>query len=287
VKVIDVSCFQGQIDWSKVKTDCEGAILRVGYRGYGSGTIVTDIRFMDNARGAILNGIPVGVYFVTQAINTTEAVEEAVYTLKMIKGFKISLPVFIDSDNGNGGRARADHGKLSRAARTRILKAFCTEIKKAGYKAGIYASESWYKNDLEIEELNDFYLWVAKYSNTAPSIKYDAWQHTDRGTIRGITGYVDMSQFKEGSANKTLQELKAGDGRIKVNGVTIAGNGEFIDHNLIEASPLTQLEYHTIKGGETLTSIAKKYGTTVDKLVEFNQIKNPNMIYAGEKIRVH
>jgi GH25 family lysozyme M1 (1,4-beta-N-acetylmuramidase) len=287
VKVIDVSCFQGQIDWSKVKTDCEGAILRVGYRGYGSGTIVTDIRFMDNARGAILNGIPVGVYFVTQAINTTEAVEEAVYTLKMIKGFKISLPVFIDSENGNGGRARADHGKLSRAARTRILKAFCTEIKKAGYKAGIYASESWYKNDLEIEELNDFYLWVAKYSNTAPSIKYDAWQHTDRGTIRGITGYVDMSQFKEGSANKTLQELKAGDGSIKVNGVTIAGNADFIDDNLVEATPLTQLEYHTIKGGETLTSIAKKYGTTVDKLVEFNQIKNPNMIYAGEKIRVH
>lgn len=287
MKVIDVSCFQGQIDWSKVKTDCEGAILRVGYRGYGSGTIVTDIRFMDNARGAILNGIPVGVYFVTQAINTTEAVEEAVYTLKMIKGFKISLPVFIDSENGNGGRARADHGKLSRAARTRILKAFCNEIKKAGYKAGIYASESWYKNDLEIEELNDYYLWVAKYSNTAPSIKYDAWQHTDRGTIRGITGYVDMSQFKEGSANKTLQELKAGDGNIKANGVTIAGTADFIDDNLIEARPLTQLEYHTIKGGETLTSIAKKYGTTVDKLVEFNQIKNPNMIYAGEKIRVH
>lgn len=287
MKVIDVSCFQGQIDWSKVKTDCEGAILRVGYRGYGSGTIVTDIKFMDNARGAILNGIPVGVYFVTQAINTTEAVEEAVYTLKMIKGFKISLPVFIDSENGNGGRARADHGKLSRAARTRILKAFCTEIKKAGYKAGIYASESWYKNDLEIEELNDYYLWVAKYSNTAPSIKYDAWQHTDRGTIRGITGYVDMSQFKEGSANKTLQELKAGDGNIKTNGITIAGTADFIDDNLVEARPLTQLEYHTIKGGETLTSIAKKYGTTVDKLVEFNQIKNPNMIYAGEKIRVH
>lgn len=111
MKVIDVSVFQGLIDWQKAATDCDGAILRVGYRGYGSGTIVTDIKFMDNIRGALNNGVPVGVYFVTQAVSVTEAVEEALFTLKMIKGFKISLPVFIDSENGNGGRARADHGK--------------------------------------------------------------------------------------------------------------------------------------------------------------------------------
>lgn len=286
MKVIDVSVFQGLIDWQKAATDCDGAILRVGYRGYGSGTIVTDIKFMDNIRGALNNGVPVGVYFVTQAVSVTEAVEEALFTLKMIKGFKISLPVFIDSENGNGGRARADHGKLSRAARTRILKAFCTEIKKAGYKAGIYASESWYKNDLDIEELKDFYIWVAKYSQKAPSIKYDAWQHTDRGTIRGITGFVDTSQFEEGSATKTLQELKAGDGNIKVNGVTVAGSADFIDDNLVEARPLTSVEYYTIKAGDTLSSIAKRNNTTVSKLVEFNNIKNPNMIYAGEKIRI-
>lgn len=191
-KIIDVSRYNGTINWSKV--DCDGVIIRIAYRGYGSGKIVLDDKFIANIKGAIANGIPVGVYFMSQAINTTEAIEEAVYTVNTIKGYNVELPIFIDSEpsgaSNNSGRADG----LSKSTRTTICKAFCDKIVSLGYKAGTYASTSWFKSNLDVSQLLNYYVWDAQYASKCTAThRVDMWQYTSKGSINGISGNVDIS----------------------------------------------------------------------------------------------
>ena len=294
MKVIDVSQFNGSIVWDKVKDACDGAILRVGYRGYGSnGRLVTDTLFRSHIIIASTVGVPLGVYFVTQAINEAEARQEARYTLELVKGYKLLYPIFIDSENGSPkGTGRADRGKLTKAQRTAILKAFCEEIEANGYKAGVYASESWFRDELNRSELEKFYLWVAKYSSNAPNIKYDAWQYTSRGRVNGVTGYVDLSNFlklidnkKDDAATTTpttdklsneeiAEEVIAGKwgneedrkARLKAAGYDYNAVQDIVNAKL-KAKANNSAVYYTVKRGDTLSGIAVKYGTTVNKLV--------------------
>lgn len=227
--VIDVSKYNGNVDYPKVKNNCEGVIIRAGYRGYSTGKIATDVHFKRNIVGAAACNIPKGVYFVTQAITQAEGKEEAWYTLDLVKQYKLNLPIFIDAEDSNvKATGRADRGKLSKDKRTGIIKAFCDEIEKKGYIAGVYASESWFRDMLNISKLDKYYLWVAKYSSKEPGIKWDAWQYTDKGQISGITGNVDMSKFK--TVKKTINEIakevingKWGDGIKRKQALTAAG----------------------------------------------------------------
>lgn len=303
MRVIDVSEFNGAISWHKVVNSCDGAIIRAGYRGYGSGTLVTDEKFKSNIKAASAAGIPIGVYFYTQAISEIEARDEARYTMELVKGYKLTLPIFIDSEDGNNGAGRADSGKLSRAKRTAILKAFCEEIQKESYAAGVYASEWWLNNLLDISKLKNFYLWVAKYSTYEPNVAWDAWQYTRAGRIDGVTGGVDISDFKnisitkpttkptKKSADEIANEViagKWGNGQLRKEKLEAAGyNYNEIQSKVNEKlNKKTTKKYYTVKAGDTLTDIAKKYTTTVDKLVKLNNIKNANLIYAGQKLRV-
>ena len=303
LKVIDVSEFNGAIAWQNVAKACDGAIIRAGYRGYGSGTLVTDEKFKSNIKAASAAGLPIGVYFVTQAISEAEAREEARYTMELVKGYKLILPIFIDSEDANNGAGRADSGKLSRAKRTAILKAFCEEIQKEGYAAGIYASEWWLENLVDLSKLKSFYLWVAKYSTYEPTIAWDAWQYTSSGRVDGVIGNVDLSDFKDisitkpttkptkKSADEIANEViagKWGNGQLRKEKLEAAGyNYNEIQSKVNEKlNKKTTKKYYTVKAGDTLTDIAKKYNTTVDKLVKLNNIKNANLIYTGQKLRV-
>ena len=306
MKVIDVSQFNGSISWAKVAKSCDGAIIRAGYRGYGSGTLVTDKNFKNNLAAAKAAGVPIGVYFVTQAITIAEAQAEARYTMELVKGYKLVYPIFIDSENGNANRkGRADHGKLTRTTRTAIIKAFCEEIQANGYTAGVYASQSWFNDDLNLAELKDLYIWVARYSSYAPNIYYNAWQYTSAGRVDGVTGNVDISNFKEVIDNKpstpstprekTNEEIaneviagKWGNGAARKAKLEAAGyNYNEIQTKVNEKlNKKTTKKYYTVKAGDTLSAIAKKYNTTVDKLVKLNTIKNANKIYVGQKLRV-
>jgi GH25 family lysozyme M1 (1,4-beta-N-acetylmuramidase) len=303
LKVIDVSEFNGAINWAKVAKNCDGAIIRAGYRGYGSGTLVTDDNFRSNIKWASAAGIPIGVYFVTQAISEAEAREEARYTMELVKGYKLTLPIFIDSEDGNNGAGRADSGKLTRAKRTSILKAFCEEVQKNGFATGIYTGEWWLENLLDISKLKNFYLWVAKYSRYEPNVAWDAWQYTSAGRIDGVTGNVDISDFKnisitkpttkptKKSADEIANEViagKWGNGQLRKEKLEAAGyNYNEIQSKVNEKlNKKTTKKYYTVKAGDTLTDIAKKYNTTVDKLVKLNKIENANLIYAGQKLRV-
>lgn len=305
LKVIDVSEFNGAIAWQNVAKACDGAIIRAGYRGYGSGTLVTDENFKSNIKAAKAAGIPIGVYFYTQAISEIEARDEARYTMELVKGYKLTLPIFIDSEDGNNGAGRADSGKLSRAKRTAIIKAFCEEIQKEGYAAGVYASEWWLNNLLDISKLKNFYLWVAKYSTYEPNVAWDAWQYTSAGRIDGVTGGVDISDFKNISISKpktkptkkTNEEIadeviagKWGNGKEREERLKAAG----YDYNKIQGlvnkkynNYINNKEsYYIVKSGDTLSEIAKRFNTTVLTLKKLNNIKDINLIYAGQKLRV-
>ena len=130
-----------------------------------------------------------GIYFFTQAVNEVEAVEEASMTLNMIKGYNISYPIFIDTE-GSGGRADG----IDKGTRTAVCNAFCATIQNAGYKAGIYASKSWFEGKLNASSLNSYKIWLAQYA-TKPTYggRYDLWQYTSSGVIGGINGRVDLN----------------------------------------------------------------------------------------------
>ncbi len=189
---IDVSKWNKEIDWQKVKNSgVEFAIIRCGYRGSQSGALVEDPYFEKNIKGATEAGVRVGVYFFTQAVNPMEAVEEASMVLMLSKQYKISYPLFIDTE-GAGGNGRADG--LDKETRTAVCKAFCETIENAGFTAGVYASKSWLENNLDTEEISSYSTWLAQYSSR-PTYEgeYDMWQYTSAGTIDGISTLVDYN----------------------------------------------------------------------------------------------
>ena len=188
---IDVSKYQGNIDWGAVAASgINFAIIRVGYRGSASGALVQDPNFKKNISGATKAGIKVGLYFFTQAVNEAEAVEEASMAMSLASGYKVTYPIFIDTESASNGRANG----LSKSARTAVVKAFCQTIRNGGYKAGVYASKSWYANQLNASALNGYCIWVAQYNSSCTySGKYDMWQYSSKGSVSGIKGNVDMN----------------------------------------------------------------------------------------------
>lgn len=189
---IDVSKWQGEIDWDKVKNSgIDFVIIRCGYRGSVTGSLVEDPYFLQNIRGATSSGLKVGVYFFTQATNEVEAVEEASMVVSLLGDYELQYPVFIDTE-GAGGEGRADN--LDVETRTTVCEAFCRTIENAGFEAGVYASRNWYNNNLNTSELEDYVIWLAEY-RSAPLYQgyYRMWQYTSKGKVDGIEGNVDMN----------------------------------------------------------------------------------------------
>lgn len=188
---VDVSKWNGDIDWFRVKdSGVEFAIIRAGYRGSVTGSIVVDPYFEYNMHSASSAGIAAGVYFFTQAVNEVEAVEEASAVIELIKEYDIEYPIYIDTE-GAGGNGRAD--KLDKETRTLVCEAFCRTIENAGYRAGVYASRNWYNNNLATDRLDRYQIWLAEY-RSVPLYEgyYNMWQYTSKGKIDGIQGNVDL-----------------------------------------------------------------------------------------------
>ncbi len=190
---IDVSKWNGSIDWNAVKNSgVSFVIIRCGYRGSSTGVLVEDSLFRSNIQGARAAGLKVGVYFFTQAVNEVEAVEEASMCLQLVQGYGLSYPIFIDTEYTTGKHGRADG--LDKATRTAVCNAFCATIQNAGYSAGVYASKSWYNDMLNYSALSGYRIWLAQYASQ-PSFtgRYDMWQYSEKGSVNGIHGNVDMN----------------------------------------------------------------------------------------------
>ena len=192
---IDVSKHQGNIDWKKVKNaGINFAMIRGGYRGYTEGYINEDIKFKDNVKNAYENGIKVGIYFYSSAVNEIEAREEAEFILNLINKYNIksyiTYPIAIDIEDFEDTR----NYSLSIQQRTNIVKTFCEVIKNNGLKPMVYSYTYFLETKLDMNKLINYDTWIADYyGNTWYKRKYTIWQYSDKGNIDGIEGDVDLN----------------------------------------------------------------------------------------------
>ncbi len=194
--VIDVSNYQGEVDWEKVAdSGVEFVMLRIGYRGYLYGTLNEDARFRQNAEGAAKAGLKVGAYFFSTATTVEEAVEEAEYALGIIKDYQIDYPVAYDweANSQNYRNLGLDGDTLTACA-----IAFCERVKKAGYDPMVYFNLPTGYLEYDLSQLTDYDFWFAQYPSAEemyPTMYYHfhMWQYSDSGSIPGIDGCVDMN----------------------------------------------------------------------------------------------
>ncbi|WP_312647276.1 glycoside hydrolase family 25 protein [Aminipila sp.] len=190
---VDVSRYQGDIDWAKVKASgVSYAMLRVGYRGYESGIITIDEKFIQNMQQAIAAGVKVGAYFFSQAITEDEAIEEAEFVLQNISGYDISFPIVFDLEEISSSDHRTYN--LTREQRTDIALAFCNRIEAAGYTPMVYGNASWLTDYYDLTQIIKYDIWLAQYAD-CPSFPYDfkMWQYTNAGYVDGINHIVDIN----------------------------------------------------------------------------------------------
>lgn len=195
---VDVSVHQDNIDWAKVKeSGIDFAMVRLGYRGYGTGEAQLDENYAENIQGARDAGLDAGVYFFSQAITAEEAVEEANLVIESLDGLDVNYPVVYDWEIIYDDTARTDN--ISVDVLTDCCVAFCETIKNAGYTPMIYQNKRTSIFKLDLNRLNDYDFWLAEY-NTEPTYYYDfdMWQYTSTGRVPGIEGDVDLNiSFKD------------------------------------------------------------------------------------------
>ena len=186
-KGIDVSFAQGKIDWKKVAaTDISYAIIRCGY---GNDEVSQDDKWWKyNADECTRLEIPFGVYIYSYALNTDEALSEAEHVLRLIEGYDLSYPIYLDLED------ERYTGSLSNKEIADIAEVFCETIQSAGYEVGIYANLDWFRNRLTDGRFGQWTRWVAQYNTECTYKKaYTMWQCTSMGTVDGIDGFVDLN----------------------------------------------------------------------------------------------
>ena len=193
-KVIDVSKFQGDIDWQRVKDDgVEAAYIRLGYRGYSSGEIVVDEKYEDNISACNEFGIDCGVYFFTEAVNEEEAREEADFCIENLGEYSTALPIAIDvEESANLSKSRTKD--LSKEQRTLNVIAFCERIREKGYEPIIYGNLKSLMIMMDISSLEDYDKWFAYYHYPLRfPYKIKMWQYSATRKVDGIEGDVDLN----------------------------------------------------------------------------------------------
>lgn len=294
-KGIDISTWQNNVDYNKLNIDF--AIIRCGY---GRNKSQKDKMFEKHYNELKNKGIPIGAYHYSYASDIEGAKKEALMCLEFIKDKKFDLPVFYDIEDKKCEKA-------SKETITQMAKTFCDILIQNGYKAGVYANLNWFNNKMNVKDLEKYYIWLAQWSEKpTANFKVDFWQYTSKGKVDGISGNVDLDyELKEYSetssepiqnepAKKTIEELANevinglwGNGNDRYNKLTQAGyNYQDVQNKVNEILGVHKKLYYTVKAGDNLTRIANKFGTTVNQLVQWNNIKNPNLIYVNQILRV-
>ena len=261
LKGIDVSKHQGLIDWNKVKPQIDFAILRCGY---GSNIAnQDDVQFKNNVAECERLNIPFAVYLYSYATTEISIDSEVAHTLRLIGSHK-PFAVYIDMEDSTTVN-------LGKTKLTAFAKRFCEAVKAKGFKVGVYANQNWFTNYLDVAELHKcgYSIWCAKYSNSEPNIAapYDIWQYSSSGKVEGISGNVDM--------NYMYNDVRG-----------VVENQKVSIETPVKETPKTEDTIYTVKSGDTLSGIASKYNTTYQTLAEYNEIKNPNLIHIGQKIKI-
>ena len=191
---VDVSAYQGDIDWKKVKASgIDFAIIRLGYRGYESGKLVEDVKARKNLEGAAAAGLKVGAYFFSQALNTKEVDEEIEFMFSMLGEQYLEMPLVLDWEIPT---ANARSAKMEARTLTDIQLHFCKSVSDMGYQPMIYFN--WHQSEhlYYLHELEEYPFWLALYQDrmTYPW-KVEMWQYTSTGRVPGIPGDVDINVY--------------------------------------------------------------------------------------------
>jgi lysozyme len=256
IKGIDVSHWQGDIDWKKVKAD--GVVFAILKATQGTDT--TDDKFKTNAHGASAAGVKIGAYHYGKFSNVAEAKAEVKYFLKTVSGFKLTYPLVLDLEENKKG--------ASKTALTDAAIAFLEEIEKAGHFAMLYSGKAFFENTLDEKRLKPYALWAARY-NDELGRKADVWQYSSEGKVNGIKGNVDMNWSYRDFASEIKEMSKPAVKPLKPSPKPV------------------EKKVHTVIKGETVSKIADKNHTSVKAIDKLNpKIKDLDLIYPGQKIRV-
>ncbi|WP_455717092.1 glycoside hydrolase family 25 protein [Anaerosporobacter sp.] len=193
-KGIDVSHHQGSIDWKKVKeAGYEFAFIRIAYRGYGTeGSLNLDREFYNNINGAHDAGLDVGVYVFSQAIDESEALEEAEFVLDKLKGITLELPIVFDPELIRDSVARTDD--ISGEQFTKNTIVFCEKVKEKGFEPMIYSNMYWEAFMFDLVQLKDYPIWYADYEQIPQTpYQFTFWQYSESGIVPGIEGKTDLN----------------------------------------------------------------------------------------------
>lgn len=304
-KGIDISQWNGNINWDVVKNQIDFVIIKLGNIGDNT-KFWLDPYFTRNYAECQRLGIPTGVYVYSYTNGIDNIKEAGRQVAEYLKDKNLQLPVYIDMEDAEIAVEGKD--KL-----TQLVIEFNTQIEASGKWAGVYANLNWFNNYLNKDVIKSKYTtWIAHYGvdQNKYNGEYDILQYTSSGRISGINGNVDMNimyrdLIKEISGNaptpvkpkKSNEEIadeviagKWGNGDDRKNRLTAEGYDyntiQNIVNQILQPKPQPKAEYYIIKSGDTLSGIANKFGTTINQLCAWNGIKNPNLIYAGNKIRV-
>ena len=251
---IDVSNFNGNIDWDRTANDIDFAVIRIGWGSDYENQ--DDPEAERNMQECERLSKPYQVYLYSSALNVEDARSEAAHALRMIKNHSPQR-VWIDMEDGDGYKER--HGVNpyeSRQLLTDVCRIFCSEVESAGYKAGVYANKNYWDNVLFRDQLTDYSVWLAHWNIDKPSMDCLMWQYTSDGSVSGIKGRVDMDYY--------YGELEN----------TQGGNTQ------------PEREY-VVESGDSLWAIAERFygdGSKYTVIASRNNIENPELIYAGHRL---
>lgn len=313
---IDISSYQRGINFDILKQSTEFIILRAGFTGWGGdGTNKNkDSTFEDFYEKAKARGIPVGAYWYSCANTYEKGKAEAEFMYKnCLKGKQFEYPIYIDVEEDR-------HQKVGKTRVAEAIKGFCEYIESKGFYVGIYANSNYFNNYIDTASLSRYDKWLAVWTDRKPGFnygEYGMWQNSSSGYIAGmridtdiaykdyptIMKNVGLNGYKKGSdpepkpepqkkSNEDLAteviEGKWGNGQERKDRLTAEG----YDYNAVQSivnqrlgsAPKETTTTYVVKKGDTLSAIAKKYGTTYQKIARDNGIENPNLIFPGQKL---
>ena len=265
IKGLDVSRFQGEVDWERVKAaGYRFAMLRAGY---GDSTV--DEQFRRNASECNRIGLPIGAYWFCYAATTENAAKEADSCIRTVSGYRLDYPVCYDIEQAGADYVEKLGISFTPALARELVKSFCNRVESKGYFAMFYSNQSFFNAYLGTALAKRYAFWYARYTDTFDGTDCGIWQYTSAGRVPGISENVDL--------DLAYVDYPAVIRRAGLN--HLSGTAPVPPHG-------PQYITYVIQPGDTLSRIAQKYGTTVDALAKLNGISDPDKIYAGRTIRV-
>ena len=266
----DISKWNGDVDLNKAKATGKSFVLiRSSYGNVYDYPDQEDSKFFTNVRKAKEAGLDFGVYHYSYATTVSGMQAEAKGFVNLLNKIK-PIPYFVALDIEEQTQYNLSVNQLEK-----IIKAFIDVVEKAGYFCALYSYE-YFLSKLPASLRNRYAIWCANISNT-PSIPYGVHQYSFKGSINGISGDVDLNRT---SIDYAYIIKNAGLNGYTKDKTTPTNQLETITKNEIEDVT------YTVKSGDTLSKIADKYGVTVKQIIANNDIENPDLIYAGQKILI-